>query len=238
MYDFKDILVPKMPSRKNELQRFLTERQVDYEQNATVAVLKEYARDYIVFQRKSSKCKKELLHSGPVSSLLVEDDLLFVAAVDNSVPTIKQCHLLMELDKVKIESMRTFVLPDSSIPVSMALYGQRLFFTDIANKGGLHSIELESTKINQMINDGTDHKLYGIFINSEGKIFVSCTRNRRLYVVNVKENDVCLLEPFCGSDKPGKTYGLANSVSFVQPTAMAVDGKSVVVIDTAKNSVT
>ena len=34
-----------MPSRKNELHGFLTERQVDYEQNATVAVLKEY---YIV----------------------------------------------------------------------------------------------------------------------------------------------------------------------------------------------
>ena len=51
MYDFKDVLVPKMPSRKNELQRFLTERQVDYEQNATVAVLKEYARDYFVSQR-------------------------------------------------------------------------------------------------------------------------------------------------------------------------------------------
>ena len=49
---------------------------------------------------------------------------------------------------------------------------------------------------------------------------------------------MCLLEPFCGSDKPRRTYGLANSVSFVQPTAMAVDGKSVVVIDTATNSVT
>ena len=80
----------------------------------------------------------------------------------------------------KNREQRTFILPDSSIPVSMALYGQRLFFTDIANKGGLHSIELESTKINHMINDGTDHKLYGIVINSERKIFVSCTRKRRL----------------------------------------------------------
>ena len=133
--------------------------------------------------------------------------------------------------------MRTFILPDSSIPVSMALMAKG-YFSLTANKGGLHSIELESTKINQMINDGTDHKLYGIVINSEGKIFVSCTRKRRLYVENIKQNDVCLLEPFCGSDKPGRTYGLANSVSFVQPTAMAVDGKSVVVIDTATNSVT
>ena len=53
IYDFKDILNPKLPSRKDELHRFLTARNILFQPNVKVAALKEHAREYIAMQRKN-----------------------------------------------------------------------------------------------------------------------------------------------------------------------------------------
>ena len=238
IYDFKDVLIPKLPSRKDELQRFLTARNILFQPNAKVAALKEHGREYIAMQRKTSKRKRELLVLGSVTctSLLIEDDLLFVSITDTQTAVIKQFSLNIELDKAVINMMRSVKLPCSTIPVSLTICGKRLYYVNIGEGEGLNFIELETMNVVQMVNEKKDHKLHGIVINSEGEMYVSCTSERKIFAVVIQENNKYLLKPFCGNGTPGRAYGLAESASFVQPTSMAADGKSVIIIDTATNS--
>ena len=158
IYDFKDVLIPKLPSRKDELQRFLTVRNILFQPNAKVAALKEHAREYIAMQRKTSKRKRfsYMLHvnsSVTCTSSLIEDDLLFVSIIDTQTAVIKQFSLNIELEKAVINMMRSVKVPCSTIPVSLTICGKRLYYVNIGEGEGLNFIELETMNVVQMVNE-------------------------------------------------------------------------------------
>ena len=105
----------------------------------------------------------------------------------------------------------------------------------INKDGWLYKLDLDTREISQPLKNDTDQcvRAHSLSILSDGSLMLSDAGSRQ--VKDILEDGRCKV--IAGNGKQSKTFGLALSSTFCQPTAICSEGKSMFLVDTGNATI-
>ena len=122
-------------------------------------------------------------------------------------------------------------------PGSLCLIDSTLFYSNLAEGGGISVLDLVSGEHSVVLKGGESSSPYGLVV-VEGSIFFSDTKARKIKVLHRHtdsgETEVNIL---AGNGVAKRKYGLANLASFGQPSSIVDEDNSLFVCDTGADAI-
>ena len=234
-YDYLFKLTPKPPSRKEELQEFLRERDVPFASQSNVKELRAKAKEYIRCHTKRDGVV--MCIEGVTAMNFYAPDLVYLAST--SWNAIAEVSLRCKDFAIEASILRRFPFPpgEPCFPGSVCLVDSMLFYSNLAEGGGISALDLVSGKHSVVLKGGESSSPHGL-VALQNSIFFSDTKARQIKVLHRRtDSGEAVLNVFAGNGAAQRKYGLANIASFGQPSSVVAEGNSLFVCDTEANAI-
>ena len=112
-----------------------------------------------------------------------------------------------------------------------------LFYSNLAEGGGISALDLVSVEDSVVLKGGESSSPHGL-VALQDSIFFSDTKARQIKALHHHtDSGEAVVNVFAGTGAAQRKYGLANMASFGQPSSVVAEGNSVFVCDTGVNAI-
>ena len=135
--------------------------------------------------------------------------------------------------------LRRFPFPQGEpcFPGSVCLVDSMLFYSNLAEGGGISALDLVSGEHSVVLKGGESSSPHGL-VTLQDSIFFSDTKARQIKVLHRRtDSGEAVVNVFAGNGAAQRKYGLANMASFGQPSSVVAEGNSLFVCDTGANAI-
>ena len=234
-YDYLFKLILKTSSRKEELQEFLRERDVPFASQSNVKELRAKAKEYIGCHQKRDGVL--MCIQGVTAMNFYAPDLVYLAST--SWNAIAEVSSRCKDFAIEAHILRRFPFPQGQpcFPGSVCLVDSMLFYSNLAEGGGISALDLVSVEDSVVLKGGESSSPHGL-VALQDSIFFSDTKARQIKVLHRRtDSGEAVVNVFAGTGPAQRKHGLANMASFGQPSLVVAEGNSVFVCDTGVNAI-
>ena len=135
--------------------------------------------------------------------------------------------------------LRRFPFPQGEpcFPGSVCLVDSMLFYSNLAEGGGISALDLVSGEHSVVLKGGESSSPHGL-VALQDFIFFSDTKARQIKVLHRRtDSGEAVLNVFAGNGAAQRKYGLANMASIGQPSSVVAEGNWLFVCDTGANAI-
>ena len=109
-------------------------------------------------------------------------------------------------------------------PGSVCLVDSMLFYSNLAEGGGISALDLVSGEHSVVLKAGESSSPHGL-VALQDSIFFSDTKARQIKVLHRRtDSGEAVVNVFAGNGAAQRKYGLANMASFGQPSSVVAEG--------------
>lgn len=233
-YDYLFKLTPKMPSRKEELQEYLRERDVPFASQSNVKELRAKAKEYIRCHQKRDSVL--MCIEGVTAMNFYAPDLVYLAST--SWNAIAEVSLRCKAFTIEASILRRFPFPQGEpcFPGSVCLVDSMLFYSNLTGDG-ISALDLVSGEHSVVLKGGESSSPHGL-VALQDSIFFSDRKARQIKVLHRRrDSGEAVVDVFAGNGTAQRKYSLANMASFGQPSSVVAEGNSLFLCDTGAHAI-